>query len=59
MPSMMPIAFCAISSFVDPTWIMPSSCTSMLQPVSSMMERIIRPPGPMMAPILSTGILIW
>ncbi len=34
----------------------PSSSMSILAPVSSWMLRMILPPGPMMAPILSTGI---
>ena len=34
----------------------PSSSTLMVVPVSSMMARITRPPGPMRAPILLTSI---
>ncbi len=39
-----------------PMVTVPSSCTSMVAPVSSVMARIIRPPGPIRAPIFSTGI---
>ena len=49
------MAFCACSSFGEPTKTVPSSSMSMLHPVSSMIERITLPPGPMTAPILSCG----
>ena len=36
----------------------PSSSMSTEHPVSSMMERIMRPPGPITAPILSCGTVM-
>ena len=54
--SIMALAFWACSSSGEPIKTVPSSSTSILQPVSSMMERMTRPPGPITAPILSCGI---
>ena len=55
---MMLIAFCAISSLGEPMKTVPSSSMSIEQCVSSMIERITRPPGPITMPILSCGTLI-
>jgi len=55
---MMLIAFCAISSLDEPTNTVPSSSISIEQRVSSIIDRITRPPGPITRPIFSCGIWI-
>ena len=55
---MMLIAFWAISSFGEPMKTVPSSSMSTEHFVSSMIDRIMRPPGPMTAPILSCGTVM-
>src|SRR5712691_6706503 len=55
---MIEIAFCADVSSADATFTRPSSSTSILTPVRSMMLRIILPPGPITSRILSTGMRI-
>ena len=55
-PSIIAMARRAFSSLVEPTKIEPSSSTSTVHFVSSMIERTILPPGPMTTPIFSRGI---
>src|SRR5207247_2888531 len=50
---MISIAFMAEPSSTEAMWMRPSSSTSILQPVLSMIERIIFPPGPITSRILS------
>ncbi len=44
------------SSLLEPTKTEPSSWTSTVHLVSSMIERTILPPGPMITPIFAGGI---
>jgi len=54
---MIPRALAAAASSTEAISTVPSSLISILTPVSSMMLRIIFPPGPITSRILSTGIL--
>ena len=54
----MSMAFCAFSALVEPIRTVPSSSTSIVHLVSSMILRIILPPGPMMSRMRSGLILI-
>ena len=54
---MLSIAFCIATPSADAMLTVPSSSTSILTPVSSMMPRMILPPGPMTSRIWSGLIL--
>ena len=56
--SMISIAFIAAASSEDAIETLPESSTSILQPVDSMIARIVLPPEPMTSRIRSFGIWI-